>query len=103
MLVHLLLLFVGRAILVSLLPSPPPLPSSPPLPSQSATLSRASLTHDVVMTMHSTSIEGVEDMALLGDLHEAAILYNIQQRYWNDVIYVRSHTRKCTEGCYTNT
>ena len=73
--------------------SPPPLlPSSPPplLPSspQEATLSRSELTHDHVMMMHHTSVEGVDDMASLGDLHEAAILYNIQQRYSKDVIYV---------------
>ena len=42
----------------------------------------------MVMPMHHTSAEGVEDMAVLGDLHEAAILYNIQQRYCNNKIYV---------------
>ena len=46
------------------------------------------LTHEVVMSMHTTSVEGVDDMATLGDLHEAAILYNIQQRYCKDTIYV---------------
>ena len=55
---------------------------------QEATLSRSELTHDHVMMMHHTSVEGVDDMASLGDLHEAAILYNIQQRYSKDVIYV---------------
>ena len=38
--------------------------------------------------MHQTSVEGVEDMANLGDLHEASILFNIQQRYRKDLIYV---------------
>ena len=38
--------------------------------------------------MHPTSIDSVDDMASLGDLHEAAILYNIYQRYMNDKIYV---------------
>ena len=70
--------------------SPPPLHPSLLLPSssQEAILSRSELTHDHVMVMHHTSVEGVDDMASLGDLHEAAILYNIQQRYSKDVIYV---------------
>ena len=46
------------------------------------------MTPDTVMPMHQTSIETVEDMSQLGDLHEAAILYNIQQRYTRDKIYV---------------
>ena len=60
----------------------------PPLLLQMATYQRAQLTHDNVMAMHQTSIDGVEDMASLGDLHEAAILYNIQQRYAGNFIYV---------------
>ena len=60
----------------------------PPLLLQTATYQRAQLTHDNVMAMHQTSIDGVEDMASLGDLHEAAILYNIQQRYAGNFIYV---------------
>lgn len=37
--------------------------------------------------MHGTSIDSVEDMASLGDLHEGAIMYNIKQRYSKDLIY----------------
>ena len=42
--------------------------------------------------MHQTSVEGVDDMANLGDLHDAAILHNLHLRYKNDKIYVsQSH------------
>jgi myosin X len=54
---------------------------------ESYPLHRASLTSDYLMPMHQTSIDTVEDMANLGDLHEASILFNIQQRYLKDFIY----------------
>ena len=38
--------------------------------------------------MHQTSVDGVDDMANLGDLHDAAILHNLHLRYKNDKIYV---------------
>lgn len=46
-----------------------------------------SLTRQKVMAMHSTSIEGVEDMAELGDLHEGAIMHNLYLRYQHNIIY----------------
>ncbi|XP_041103158.1 unconventional myosin-X-like [Polyodon spathula] len=46
-----------------------------------------SLTRQKLMAMHSTSIEGVEDMATLDDLHEGAIMHNLYLRYQHNVIY----------------
>jgi myosin heavy subunit len=38
--------------------------------------------------MHISSVEGVHDMILLGDLKESAILHNLHIRYKEDNIYV---------------
>uniref|UniRef100_A0A7M4FPW2 Unconventional myosin-X-like n=1 Tax=Crocodylus porosus TaxID=8502 RepID=A0A7M4FPW2_CROPO len=48
---------------------------------------KPSLSREKVLPMHQTSVEGVEDMSTLGDLHEAAILLNLYQRYQQDSIY----------------
>nr|XP_009932442.1 PREDICTED: unconventional myosin-X-like [Opisthocomus hoazin] len=48
---------------------------------------KASLSREKVLPMHQTSVDGVEDMSMLGDLHEAAILLNLHQRYQQGNIY----------------
>lgn len=38
--------------------------------------------------MHISSVEGMEDMIELGELHEKGILRNLFTRYLNNEIYV---------------
>lgn len=58
---------------------------------QTYSIAKDSLNRQKVTTMHQTSVDGVDDMANLGDLHDAAILHNLHLRYKNDKIYV-SHS-----------
>ncbi|XP_051942207.1 unconventional myosin-X isoform X2 [Hippocampus zosterae] len=50
-------------------------------------LQQAEVTRERVHAMHQTSVDGVEDMSALAELHEAAIMYNLYQRYQKDSIY----------------
>lgn len=51
-------------------------------------LQQAEVTRERVYAMHQSSIDGVEDMSALAELHEAAIMHNLYQRYQKDCIYV---------------
>ncbi|XP_068092821.1 unconventional myosin-X [Hyperolius riggenbachi] len=51
------------------------------------TYKQSTITRQKVTAMHSTSTNGVEDMASLGDLHEGSIMYNLYKRYQENKIY----------------
>uniref|UniRef100_A0A8C3RS06 Myosin X n=1 Tax=Chelydra serpentina TaxID=8475 RepID=A0A8C3RS06_CHESE len=52
------------------------------------TYKQSTITHQKVTAMHQTSVESVEDMAALVDLHEGSIMHNLFQRYQQNKIYV---------------
>uniref|UniRef100_A0A3B4AEU1 Myosin motor domain-containing protein n=1 Tax=Periophthalmus magnuspinnatus TaxID=409849 RepID=A0A3B4AEU1_9GOBI len=45
------------------------------------------LSREMVYAMHPSSVQGVEDMSTLTELHEAAIMHNLYLRYQKDSIY----------------
>ncbi|XP_075682880.1 unconventional myosin-X [Rhinoderma darwinii] len=51
------------------------------------TYKQSTITRQKVNIMHSTSTNGVEDMAALCDLHEGSIMYNLYRRYQENNIY----------------
>uniref|UniRef100_A0A8C4XVW3 Myosin X n=1 Tax=Gopherus evgoodei TaxID=1825980 RepID=A0A8C4XVW3_9SAUR len=51
------------------------------------TYKQSTITHQKVTAMHQTSVESVEDMAALVDLHEGSIMHNLFQRYQQNKIY----------------
>lgn len=58
-------------------------------------LPQAEVTRERVSAMHQSSVDGVEDMSALAELHEAAIMHNLHQRYQKDNIYVSVFGQKC--------
>ncbi|KAJ3591740.1 hypothetical protein NHX12_006872 [Muraenolepis orangiensis] len=48
---------------------------------------RQDLGGDTVVPMHPSSVQGVEDMSTLTELHEAVIMHNLHLRYQKDCIY----------------
>lgn len=52
-------------------------------------LQQAEVNREKVSLMDQSSIDGVQDMSMLAELHEAAIMHNLHQRYQKDCIYVR--------------
>lgn len=58
-------------------------------------LQQAEVTRERVYAMHQSSIDGVEDMSALAELHEAAIMHNLYQRYQKDSIYVSAFRESC--------
>ncbi|MEQ2186283.1 hypothetical protein GOODEAATRI_027054, partial [Goodea atripinnis] len=51
-------------------------------------LQREELNRETVYPMHPSSINGVEDMSTLAELHEAAIMHNLFLRYQKNNIYI---------------
>ncbi|KAG9349282.1 hypothetical protein JZ751_027725 [Albula glossodonta] len=50
-------------------------------------MAASEVSRERVHLMHQSSIDGVEDMSSLAELHEAAIMHNLFQRYQRDNIY----------------
>lgn len=63
-------------------------------------LQQAEVTRERVYAMHQSSIDGVEDMSALAELHEAAIMHNLYQRYHKDNIYVSVSSQTCVSDTW---
>ena len=58
------------------------------------------LTHDLTYPIAEGVLEGLDDMSSISDLHESAILHNLQLRYSQEVIYTSIGSILCAVNPY---
>ena len=58
------------------------------------------LTHDLTYPLSECALEGVDDMSSLSDLHESAILHNLDLRYRRELIYTSIGSILCAVNPY---
>ena len=63
-------------------------------------LHQQDLTHDVTYPISENVLEGLDDMSSISDLHESAILHNLELRYRHSVIYTSIGSILCAVNPY---
>ena len=52
-----------------------------------------------IKSMHRATVEGIDDMIMLTELHESSLLHNLRVRYLQDKIYVRARALASARAC----